>query len=174
MNLSADANGAIGWDASQVASTAVSVNTSSVHLQPERQLDHAGLQYGQRDHRHGTNGTYSGVVLNGGAGAGAEATVVVAGGVVTSVTVTTAGNGYTLGDTLSFTIAGGSGTCKVASLNQLLNQITATLNGPSAPMQGNPTQSANGQASATTASWTFNGLTRGGLLRDRRELAAAG
>src|SRR5271165_1845329 len=64
----------------------------------------------------GTNGTYTNVVLTGATGSGAQATVVVAGGVVTTVTVTSAGGGgYTIGESLSFTISGGSGTCKVAT-----------------------------------------------------------
>ena len=49
-----------------------------------------------------TNGTYTNVQLTGGSGAGAFATVVVAGGVVTSVTITQPGQGYTVGDSLGF------------------------------------------------------------------------
>lgn len=48
-----------------------------------------------------TAGTYTGVNLTGGAGTGAKATIVVSGGGVTSVTITTAGNGYVVGDVLS-------------------------------------------------------------------------
>lgn len=48
-----------------------------------------------------TNGTYTGVALTGGSGTGAEATIVVSGNVVTSVTITTEGNGYVVGDQLS-------------------------------------------------------------------------
>ena len=92
VNLSADANGAIGWDASQVASTAVSVNT--------------------------TSSTYS--------------------------------------QSGSWTPESGSGAGNDGS-----SPITFTLNGPNAPTQGNATQSANGEASGTTASWTINGLTPG-------------
>ena len=91
VNLSADANGAIGWDTAQVAGSAVSVNTACSHLQPERQLELRRTS-GRRRHRA---------------------------------------------------------------------QITATLGGPSPATLGNATQSAEGQASATTASWTFNGLTPG-------------
>lgn len=47
-----------------------------------------------------TNNTYTNVALTGGSGAGAFATVVVAGGVVTSVTITQPGQGYTAGDVL--------------------------------------------------------------------------
>lgn len=48
-----------------------------------------------------TTGTYTGVNLTGGTGTGAKATIVVSGGGVTSVTITTAGNGYVVGDVLS-------------------------------------------------------------------------
>ena len=48
-----------------------------------------------------TNGTYTAVSLTGGSGTGAKATIVVSGAVVSSVTITTAGNGYVVGDTLS-------------------------------------------------------------------------
>lgn len=58
-------------------------------------------------------GTYTGVALTGGTGSGAEATVTVAGGAVTSVVITNAGTGYKVGDTLSSAAAnigtGGSG-----------------------------------------------------------------
>ena len=59
-----------------------------------------------------TNGTYTVVALTGGSGSGAKATIVVSGAAVTSVTITTAGNGYVVGDTLSALAAsiGGTGT----------------------------------------------------------------
>ena len=59
-----------------------------------------------------TNGTYTGVSLTGGSGSGAKATIVVSGAAVSSVTITTAGNGYLAGDTLSALAAsiGGTGT----------------------------------------------------------------
>jgi hypothetical protein len=69
-----------------------------------------------------TNGTYTNVTLTGGSGSGAKATIVVSGGSVTTVTVTTAGNGYVVGNTLSATAAsiGGTGSgfsIKVATIN---------------------------------------------------------
>jgi hypothetical protein len=69
-----------------------------------------------------TNGTYTNVTLTGGTGSGAKATIVVAGATVTTVTLTTAGNGYVVGDTLSATAAsiGGTGSgfsIKVATIN---------------------------------------------------------
>ena len=48
-----------------------------------------------------SNGTYTNVALTGGSGAGAFATIVVAGGVVTSVTITQPGQGYIVGNVLS-------------------------------------------------------------------------
>jgi len=58
-----------------------------------------------------TNGTYNNVPLTGGSGANATATVVVSGGVVTSVTITLRGAGYVVGNTLSAsnTNLGGTG-----------------------------------------------------------------
>jgi len=47
-----------------------------------------------------TNGTYTNVALTSGSGVAAFATVVVAGGVVTSVTITQPGQGYVVGDVL--------------------------------------------------------------------------
>lgn len=59
-----------------------------------------------------TNGTYIRVPLTGGAGKGAEATIVVAGGVVTSVTLTYGGEGYATSNALSASAAhiGGTGS----------------------------------------------------------------
>jgi len=68
------------------------------------------------------NGTYTNVNLTGGSGTGAKATIVVSGTTVTSVTLTAAGNGYVVGNTLSATAAsiGGTGSgfsIKVATIN---------------------------------------------------------
>ena len=59
-----------------------------------------------------TNGTYTGVALTGGYGVGAVATIVVAGNVVTTVTLTTDGNYYVAGDVLTCanTSIGGTGS----------------------------------------------------------------
>jgi hypothetical protein len=59
-----------------------------------------------------TNGTYTSVALTGGTGLGAVATIVVAGNVVTTVTITTDGNYYCAGDVLTCpnTSIGGTGS----------------------------------------------------------------
>jgi len=58
------------------------------------------------------NATYTAVPLTGGSGSGAKATIVVSGGAVTSVTLTSYGNNYVIGDTLSAsnTNLGGAGS----------------------------------------------------------------
>ena len=69
-----------------------------------------------------TNGTYTTVPLTGGSGTGAKATVTVSGNAVTVVTITTEGNSYLIGDTLSAASAsiGGTGSgfsVKVATVD---------------------------------------------------------
>lgn len=68
-----------------------------------------------------TNGTYTSVPLTGGSGSGSVATIVVAGGAVTGVTITTAGTGYKLRDQLSALAAniGGTGTGFIAQVAHL-------------------------------------------------------
>jgi hypothetical protein len=68
-----------------------------------------------------TTGTYTGVTLTGGTGTGAKATIVVSGGNVTSVTVTTAGNGYVVGNVLSASSAniGGTGSGFTITVSQV-------------------------------------------------------
>jgi hypothetical protein len=57
-----------------------------------------------------TNGTYTAVPLVGGTGSGALATIVVAGNFVTTVTITTKGDYYNVGDVLTATAASIGGT----------------------------------------------------------------
>jgi hypothetical protein len=63
-----------------------------------------------------TNGTYFNVALGGGSGTGAQATVVIAAGVVFSVSITAGGNGYVVGDTLTIGAFAGA-TCDVATIS---------------------------------------------------------
>jgi len=63
-----------------------------------------------------SNGTYFNVALGGGAGTGAQATVVIAGGIVTTVSITAGGNGYIVGDTLTIGAFAGA-TCDVATIS---------------------------------------------------------
>lgn len=71
------------------------------------------------------NGTYTSVPLTGGSGAGARATIVVSGGAVTSVTVTTFGAGYQLANSLSAsnTNLGGSGSGFSIQVSALYPQV---------------------------------------------------
>lgn len=80
------------------------------------------------------DGTYTNVPLTGGHGHGAQATIVVLSGAVTSVTVTASGSGianyYVIGDTLSAsnTNLGGSGTGFAASVATVGVRIVSGLN----------------------------------------------
>ncbi len=64
-----------------------------------------------------TNGVYTYQNLTGGTGTGAQATITVAGGIVTTVVITARGSGYTVGDTLSAAIPAGSGFQIVLTYN---------------------------------------------------------
>jgi hypothetical protein len=69
-----------------------------------------------------TNGTYTNKALTGGSGSGATATIVVAGGTVTSVTIYTKGTDYVVGDTLSASIPAGSGL--IITVNEVVNFVS--------------------------------------------------
>lgn len=78
-----------------------------------------------------TSGTYINVSLTGGSGTGAKATIVVAGGAVTSVTITSSGFTYKQGDVLSALAAniGGTGTgfsVTIASIKNPREVFTTT------------------------------------------------
>lgn len=86
----------------------------------------------------GGSGTFVGVALTGGTGTGAIATVVVASGVISSITPTTAGANYNLGDQLIVTSAamvtagaaaggGSSGFAFVAQLNATASPVLIKL-----------------------------------------------
>lgn len=70
-----------------------------------------------------TNGTYSDVALTGGTGSGAKATIVVSAGIVTSVTITANGSGYTIGDELTYALPGGGTNFKI-TLTHLMNFVS--------------------------------------------------
>jgi hypothetical protein len=75
-----------------------------------------------------TNGTYTNIPLTGGSGAGAVATITIAGGIVTGVTLTNGGNFYVVGDVLSFSAANigiGSGSGFSIPVTQI-NNATGT------------------------------------------------
>jgi hypothetical protein len=71
------------------------------------------------------NGTYTNVSFTGGSGAGGKATIVISGGAVTSVTVTTFGAGYQVGNTLSApnTSLGGTGAGFSIQVSALYPQV---------------------------------------------------
>ena len=69
-----------------------------------------------------TNGTYTNKALTGGSGSGATATIVVAGGIVTSVTIFSKGKNYVVGDTLSASLPVGSGL--IITVNQVVNFVS--------------------------------------------------
>ena len=76
------------------------------------------------------NNTYYGVYLTGGSGFGISATVIVAGGIITSVTITDNGTGYISLDDLTIptTTTGGStaSTC-IIGVEGLVNQLTRDI-----------------------------------------------
>jgi len=80
---------------------AASWETNEVGGVNEVTLTTAGTSY--------TDGTYTNQALTGGSGTGATATIVVAGGVVTSVSIYSKGIDYVDGDALSASIPAGSG-----------------------------------------------------------------
>jgi hypothetical protein len=72
-----------------------------------------------------TTGTYTNVPLTGGSGSGAQATVVVSGGAVTTVTITARGEAYLAADSLSASAAniGGTGSGFSVPVSTVLNSL---------------------------------------------------
>jgi len=72
-----------------------------------------------------TNGTYTNVALTGGTGHGAKATIVVSGGAVTSVTITSVGAAYVVGGVCSAAAAsiGGTGSGFSVPITAIWTQI---------------------------------------------------
>src|SRR5579859_603252 len=77
------------------------------------------------------NGTYTNVPLYNGSGTGAVATVVVSGGLVTSITLTNQGTGYAVGDELTALqqFIGGVGYPFTLIVTAVGTSVTATSNG---------------------------------------------
>jgi hypothetical protein len=73
-----------------------------------------------------TNGTYTNQALTGGAGTGATANITVAGGIVTAVVINGHGVNYAIGNTLSASIAGGSGF--ILTVNTLMSFVSLFQN----------------------------------------------
>jgi hypothetical protein len=69
-----------------------------------------------------TNGTYTNQALTGGSGTLATATIVVAGGIVTSVTIFNKGKNYVVGNTLSAAIPAGSGL--IITITQVVDFVS--------------------------------------------------
>lgn len=100
-----------------------------------------------------TAGTYTNVALTGGSGSSAKATIVVsAGGAVTSVTLSTAGSGYFIGDQLSATAAsiGGTGSGFAA--------YVSVLNSSAAPVVIKM-EFGSGTATTTPGLWVTGGTS---------------
>lgn len=78
-----------------------------------------------------TNGTYNNVPLTGGAGTGAQATIVVAGATVTTVTITAPGSGYAVGNVLSAASAsiGGTGSGFSITIQTIGGWSVTTISG---------------------------------------------
>jgi hypothetical protein len=73
-----------------------------------------------------TNGTYTNQALTGGAGTLATANITVAGGIVTAVVINGHGKNYAIGNTLSASIAGGSGF--ILTVNTLMSFVSLFQN----------------------------------------------
>jgi len=99
-------DGASAW-LINTAGTVSSILNSSIH---SIQLTTGGSRY--------TNGTYS-LGFSGGGGTGAAGTYTVVGNVVTSVSLSSSGSGYTSPPTISFPSGGGSGAVAACSLNAI-------------------------------------------------------
>lgn len=73
-----------------------------------------------------TDGTYTNQALTGGDGTGATANITVAGGIVTAVVINGHGVNYAIGNTLSASIAGGSGF--ILTVNTLMSFVSLFQN----------------------------------------------
>ena len=107
-----------------------------------------------------TAGTYTGVSITGGSGSGMKATVVVAGGVASSITITTPGGGYIDADVLSMAVAsiGGVGTAPTFSVQWVVAApivIQPYGTGGTTGTGGNGTYATNISTAVASATLTF-------------------
>ena len=122
----------------------------------------------------GSSGTFTGVAMSGGTGSGALATVVLgASGVVNSITITTSGTGYLVGDQLTVTSANMVSAGAAAGGGSSSNGFVGSLTSAAAPVVlkvefGTGAATAQPQIWITMGtSWASNGtlgaLTNGAL-----------
>jgi len=108
-----------------------------------------------------TTGTYALGFSGGGGGTGAAATYTVSGGIVTGVTVTNSGSGYTSTPTVSFPSGGGTGATGLAVLSPAIVDSVTVVNGGSG-FTGTPTltfQGGGGTGAAATANITSGSIS---------------
>lgn len=105
--------------------------------------------------------TYTTVPLTGGTGSGAQATVVVAGSVVTSVTITAAGTNYSPGDSLSASNANLGGAGSGFATGIILQPVAVPVvikaygTGSTTGTGGNGTYATNITTAVASATLTF-------------------
>lgn len=92
-------------------------------------------------------------VSTSGTGTGATAIAIITGGAVTGVTLTSPGQGYLAGDTVSFSFAGGGATSAATTFDYVLSAVDVAANG-----NGGLTKNGTGTLNLTGAS-TYGGLT---------------
>lgn len=111
----------------------------------------------------GASGTFNAVPLTGGLGSGAKATVVLASGVVSSITISTPGTGYSIGDQLTVTSANMVSVGAAAGGGSSASAFVASLAASVAPVVmkiefGTGTNATGPQMYITVGtSWASNG-----------------
>lgn len=113
-----------------------------------------------------TAGTYTSVPLTGGAGSGAVATVIVYGGAVVSVTLTSSGTGFLVNDSLSAAAAniGGTGTGFSVPVSTVHYPAVALTGGAGSGATANIIVAAGGAVSAVTLVNQGTGYVAGNSL----------
>lgn len=116
-----------------------------------------------------TNGTYNYIALTGGSGSGATATIVVAGGIVTTVTIQDPGVGYEVGDQLSASIPAGSGfiyTISVVVSNVSLYQHEIGVDA----VQGGSANAIESYFETNDLGWVSGGPSQPAMMGENRWL----